>query len=47
MTRSVRIHELGGPGVLRIEDVTVSGPGVAEMRSRIRAAQRVTPIIRC
>jgi NADPH:quinone reductase-like Zn-dependent oxidoreductase len=35
--RSVRIHEFGGPEVLRIEDVEVEEPGEGEVRMRIRA----------
>jgi NADPH:quinone reductase-like Zn-dependent oxidoreductase len=37
MTRSVRIHEFGGPEVLRLEDVVVGEPGVGEVRLRIHA----------
>ncbi len=37
MTRSVRIHEFGGPDVLRIEDVAIGEPGKGEVRLRIRA----------
>jgi NADPH:quinone reductase-like Zn-dependent oxidoreductase len=37
MTRSVRIHEFGGPVVLRIEDVVVGDPGAGEVRLRIHA----------
>ncbi len=37
MIRSVRIHEFGGPEVLRIEDVEVEEPGEGEVRIRIRA----------
>jgi NADPH:quinone reductase-like Zn-dependent oxidoreductase len=37
MTRSVRIHEFGGPEVLRIEDVVVGDPGAGEVRLRIHA----------
>lgn len=37
MSRSVRIHEFGGPEVLKIEDVTVPEPGAGEVRLRIRA----------
>ena len=36
MIRSVRIHEFGGPEVLRIEDVEVEEPGEGEVRMRIR-----------
>jgi NADPH:quinone reductase-like Zn-dependent oxidoreductase len=35
--RSVRIHEFGGPGVLRIEDVLVAAPGPDEVRLNIHA----------
>jgi NADPH:quinone reductase-like Zn-dependent oxidoreductase len=37
MTRSVRIHEFGGPEVLRLEEVVVGEPGVGEVRLRIHA----------
>ncbi|BCH22342.1 alcohol dehydrogenase [Mesorhizobium sp. L-8-10] len=37
MTRVVRFHELGGPEVLRIEDVTVPAPGRGEVRIRVKA----------
>lgn len=37
MPRSVRIHEFGGPEVLRIEDIAVREPGVGEVRLRIHA----------
>src|SRR5258705_11605446 len=37
MTRSVRIHDFGGPEVLRIEDVETEQPGAGEARLRIRA----------
>jgi NADPH:quinone reductase-like Zn-dependent oxidoreductase len=36
-TRSVRIHQFGGPEVLRIEDTVVSAPGLGEVRLDIRA----------
>ncbi|MEV8629964.1 zinc-dependent alcohol dehydrogenase family protein [Streptomyces sp. NPDC051079] len=36
-TRTVRFHEYGGPGVLRIEDETVGEPGPGELRVRIDA----------
>jgi NADPH:quinone reductase-like Zn-dependent oxidoreductase len=37
MIRSVRIHEFGGPEVLRIEEIEVEEPGVGEVRIRVRA----------
>jgi NADPH:quinone reductase-like Zn-dependent oxidoreductase len=37
MTRSVRIHEFGGPEVLRVDDVGVGEPGTGEVRLRIHA----------
>ena len=37
MIRSVRIHEFGGPEVLRTEEVEVEEPGEGEVRIRIRA----------
>jgi len=37
MARVVRFHEIGGPEVLRIEDVEVSPPGKGELQIRIRA----------
>jgi len=36
MIRSVRIHEFGGPEVLRIEKIEVEEPGEGEVRMRIR-----------
>jgi NADPH:quinone reductase-like Zn-dependent oxidoreductase len=36
MIRSVRIHEFGGPEVLRIEEIGVEEPGEGEVRMRIR-----------
>ncbi|MCA1407169.1 zinc-dependent alcohol dehydrogenase family protein [Ensifer sp. IC3342] len=37
MIRVVRFHELGGPEVLRIEDVEVEGPGPGEVQIRVKA----------
>ncbi len=37
MSRSVRIHEFGGPEVLRIEEVSVPDPGPGEVRLRVKA----------
>lgn len=37
MTRVVRFHELGGPDVLRIEEVRLPEPGEGEVRIRVRA----------
>lgn len=37
MSRSVRIHEFGGPSVLRIEDVEIGAPASGEVRLRIHA----------
>jgi NADPH:quinone reductase-like Zn-dependent oxidoreductase len=37
VTRSVRIHEFGGPDVLRIEDVMFQEPNAGEVRLRIHA----------
>ena len=36
MIRSVRIHEFGGPEVLRIEEIEAEEPGEGEVRMRIR-----------
>jgi NADPH2:quinone reductase len=36
--RAIRIHEHGGPEVLKLEDVTVGDPGPGEARIRIAAA---------
>jgi NADPH:quinone reductase-like Zn-dependent oxidoreductase len=36
MIRSVRIHEFGGPEVLRIEEIEAEAPGEGEVRMRIR-----------
>jgi NADPH2:quinone reductase len=37
MARIVRIHKLGGPEVLRLEDVEVPPPGPGEIRLRVKA----------
>jgi NADPH:quinone reductase-like Zn-dependent oxidoreductase len=37
MTRSVRIHEFGGPEALRVDDVALGEPGTGEVRLRIHA----------
>ncbi|BBC73053.1 NADPH:quinone oxidoreductase [Altererythrobacter sp. B11] len=37
MTRAVRIHELGGPEVLRIEDIDIGDPAAGEVRIRVEA----------
>jgi NADPH:quinone reductase len=37
MSRGVRLHEFGGPEVMRIEDVVIPEPGPDEVRLRIRA----------
>lgn len=37
MAKTVRIHELGGPEVLRIEDREVGDPGPGEVRIRVEA----------
>lgn len=37
MARIVRIHELGGPEVLRIDEVEVPPPGPGEIRMRVKA----------
>lgn len=37
MTRVVRFHEIGGPEVLRIEDIEVPPPGPGEVRIRVQA----------
>ncbi|THK36380.1 NADPH:quinone reductase [Ensifer sp. MPMI2T] len=37
MVRVVRFHELGGPEVLRIEDIDVAGPGPGEVQIRVKA----------
>ena len=36
--RAVRLHEVGGPEVLRVDDVDVPDPGPGEIRVRIEAA---------
>jgi NADPH2:quinone reductase len=38
MARAIRIHEVGGPEVLRYEDVPVGEPGPGQARLRISAA---------
>ncbi|MGC1459628.1 MAG: zinc-dependent alcohol dehydrogenase family protein [Steroidobacteraceae bacterium] len=37
MTKTVRIHETGGPEVLRIEDLPVAAPGPGEIRIRVQS----------
>src|ERR1051326_2187678 len=37
MTRTVLFHELGGPEVLRVEDLDVGEPGPGEVRIRVEA----------
>ena len=37
MTRVIRIHELGGPEVLQIEDLDIGEPGPGEVRIRVEA----------
>ncbi|OHV84722.1 zinc-dependent alcohol dehydrogenase family protein [Rhizobium sp. LCM 4573] len=37
MTRVIRFHELGGPEVLRIDDVDVRGPDEGEVSIRVKA----------
>ena len=37
MSRIVRIHELGGPDVLKLEDVTVPHPAPGEVRIAVKA----------
>ncbi|NUR41255.1 MAG: alcohol dehydrogenase catalytic domain-containing protein, partial [Streptomyces sp.] len=37
MARTVRFHEVGGPEVLRLEDVPVGEPGPGELRVRVDA----------
>ncbi|MCA1439857.1 zinc-dependent alcohol dehydrogenase family protein, partial [Ensifer sp. IC4062] len=37
MVRVVRFHELGGPEVLRIEDIDVAGPAPGEVQIRVKA----------
>ena len=34
MPRAIRIHETGGPEVMRLEDVDVAAPGVGEVQVR-------------
>jgi NADPH:quinone reductase len=36
--RAIRVHETGGPEVLRLEDVPLPEPGEGEVRVRVRAA---------
>jgi hypothetical protein len=43
MSRSVRMHEFGGPEVLRLEDVVVGEPGAGEVRLRIDTRPAVVP----
>jgi NADPH:quinone reductase-like Zn-dependent oxidoreductase len=37
MVKTVRFHELGGPEVLRLEEITIRDPGPAELRIRVDA----------
>lgn len=37
MTRIVRIHRLGGPEVLEIEDLDIGAPGAGELRIKVHA----------
>ena len=37
MTKTVRIHETGGPEVLRLEDLPVGNPGPGEIRIRVES----------
>ncbi|WP_327676122.1 zinc-dependent alcohol dehydrogenase family protein [Kitasatospora sp. NBC_00458] len=37
MVRTVRFHELGGPEVLRLEEVPLTGPGAGELLIRVDA----------
>ena len=37
MTRVIRFHQLGGPEVLRIEDIELPAPGPGEVRIRVKA----------
>ena len=37
MTRTVRIHTLGGPEVLQIDDLDIGAPGPGEVRIRVEA----------
>jgi len=37
MSRIVRFHEIGGPEVLRIEDIAPAQPGPGEIRIRVKA----------
>ena len=37
MAKIVRIHSLGGPEVLQVEDSAVGEPGLGEVRIRVEA----------
>lgn len=37
MVKAIRIHELGGPEVLRIDDIDIGHPGAGEVRIRVEA----------
>jgi NADPH:quinone reductase-like Zn-dependent oxidoreductase len=37
MPKTVRFHEVGGPEVLKIEDVAVPLPGKGEVRLKVEA----------
>jgi NADPH:quinone reductase-like Zn-dependent oxidoreductase len=37
MVRAVRFHKVGGPEVLRVEEIDVGAPGPGEVRIRVDA----------
>ncbi|MFC4255821.1 zinc-binding dehydrogenase [Altererythrobacter xixiisoli] len=37
MVKAIRMHELGGPEVLQIDDIDIGKPGVGEVRIRVEA----------
>src|SRR3982750_4462797 len=37
MSKVVRIHQLGGPDVLQLEDLEIGAPGAGEVRLRVEA----------
>ena len=37
MAKVIRVHQLGGPEVLQIEDMTIGDPGPGEVRIRVEA----------